>query len=146
MATGKTFNRAGKACVRWTTHSRPALAQQWATVNHIDSQFVVLVFIGEIAPQRILRIQRSDRFEGQGLHSPRFEGRVIIGGTFGVKLHAVAELADVLVKGRLKPALAQAAALEPTRREFFHLSHNGPYVEIGAASCRALPRGSYPQA
>jgi hypothetical protein len=51
-------------------------AQQRAAVDQIDRQAVVLVLVGEVAPQRVVRLQAPDRLEGERLQAPRAEGVV----------------------------------------------------------------------
>src|SRR5256714_3407442 len=85
------------------------LSQQWTAVDDIDGEPAVLVFVGEIAPERIVRIQTANRLERERLETPRPEGCVIVAGIFGVDLYPVAKLADMFVKGRLEGAMAQAA-------------------------------------
>src|SRR4249920_390252 len=84
-------------------------SQQRTAIDDIDGEPAVLVFVGEIAPERIVRIQTANRLERERLETPRLERRVIVAGTFGVDLYPVAKLADVFVKGRLEGAMAQAA-------------------------------------
>src|SRR5260370_1229639 len=91
------------------------LAQGRTAVDDIDGAFAVFVFVVEISPQWIMRIEAPDRLEGERLDAPGLERAVIVAGTLGVNLYAVAELARVFVKGRLEPAFAQGAAIEPLR-------------------------------
>src|SRR5438876_9163736 len=84
-------------------------SQQRTAVDDIDGEPAVLVFVGEIAPERIVRIQTANRLERECQETPRLERRVIVAGIFGVDLYPVAKLADMLVKGRLEGAMAQAA-------------------------------------
>src|SRR3546814_5954009 len=52
-------------------------------------------------------IERSDRLERQRLHPPRLERVMVVARPLGMNLHAVAELAGMLVEGRLEPDVAQ---------------------------------------
>src|SRR5262245_60298476 len=61
-------------------------AQQRTAVDHVDRDLAMSVFVGEVAPQRVLRIQQPDRLEGQRLETPRLEGAVIVAGSFGMNL------------------------------------------------------------
>ena len=49
-------------------------AQQRAAVDHVDGEALVLVFVGEVAPQRVVRIQAADGLEGQRIEAPGAEG------------------------------------------------------------------------
>src|SRR5262245_30605200 len=80
------------------------LAQQRTAVDHVDRKLVALVFVREVAPERIVRMQAADRLEGERLQAPRLERLVIVGRAFGVNLHAAAKLAHMLMKRRLEPA------------------------------------------
>jgi len=71
----------------------------------VDGQTVVFVFVGEFAPQRVVRSQLADGLEGQLLQAPRAEFVMLVGAVFDVDLHAVAELAGVLMEGWLEPTL-----------------------------------------
>jgi hypothetical protein len=96
------------------------LAQQWRTVDQVDGQSLEFVFVGKIAPQRVVWLQLPQRLESQALQAPGAEtggvGRAIV----DVDLHAVAELAGVLVESRLEPAFAQSAAEQPVRCQGVH--------------------------
>src|SRR3546814_16044138 len=72
-----------------------------------SSDLVEHIFVREIAPQRIIGIERSDRLERQRLHPPRLERVMVVARPLGMNLHAVAELAGMLVEGRLEPEVAQ---------------------------------------
>ena len=65
-----------------------------ATVSytHLDvyKRQVVLVFVGKIAPQRVIGVEPADGFEGERLQAPGAEGGMVVGGAFGVDLEAVA--------------------------------------------------------
>ena len=125
-----------------STHSRSS----GAAVDHVDGQLAELVFVGEIAPQRIVRIEPPDRLERQRLQPPGLERLVIVARVLGVDLHAVAELADVLVEGRLEPAVAQrgsrpatAARAPASRRSRARASMSGA---PNSSSGRVVPRPS----
>src|SRR6266404_8490452 len=47
----------------------PPFAQGWAAIDDIDGRLAVLVFVCEIAPQRIIWIQTADRLEGERLQT-----------------------------------------------------------------------------
>src|SRR5690606_16349861 len=53
-------------------------AEQRAAVDHVDRELVVLVLVREVAPQRIVRIERTDRLERKRLEPPRLERGVIV--------------------------------------------------------------------
>src|SRR5262249_109116 len=72
--------------------------------DHVDRALTVFVLVVEITPERIVGIEPPDRLERKRLHAPGLERVVIVRRTLDVDLHAVAELADVLVKRRLEPA------------------------------------------
>src|SRR5882724_12181471 len=61
-----------------------------------------------------------------------------------MNLHAAAELADMLVKRGLEPAIAQAATGEPPRRERMHLLDDKPRIDIGRAVHFQRARGAAP--
>src|SRR5262249_51068624 len=75
------------------------LSQQRPAVDHVNGELAVLIFVGEVAPQRIVQIQAANRLESDGLQSPGLERLVVVAGTFGMNLYAAAELADMFVKG-----------------------------------------------
>src|SRR5262245_35701417 len=109
------------------------LAQQWTAVDHVDRELVALVLVGEIAPQRVVRIQAADRLEGKRLQAPRLERVGVVARAAGVDLHAAAEPTYMLVKRRLEPASAQAATMKPLRREGMHVLDDAPRIDIGSA-------------
>src|SRR5262249_57552541 len=107
-----------RECVQVLRRCRPVvdpLAQQRTAVDDIDGEFAALVFVSEIAPQRIVGIETADRLEGERLQAPGLECVVVVAWTFGVDLNALAKLARMLVKRGFEPAIAQAAASEPLR-------------------------------
>ena len=53
-------------------------AQQRRAVDQVDGQPVELVFVGEVAPQRVVGIQPPDGLEGERLQAPGLEGGVIV--------------------------------------------------------------------
>src|SRR5262249_61648130 len=61
------------------------------------------------------------------------ERMMIVGGAFGMDLHAVAKLAGVLVKRGFEPALAHATTFEPVWREGSHFLDDCPRVDIRCA-------------
>src|SRR5882757_6275361 len=68
-------------------------AQQGRTVDHIDRGFAELIFIREIAPQRVIRIELADHLESERLKPPRLEGRMVIPRPLGVDHYTMAKLA-----------------------------------------------------
>ena len=67
---------------------------------------------------------------------------MVVAGRLGVDLQALAELALVLVEGRLEPAVAQAAAGQPFRRQGLHLGQEPARVEVGRAEELERPGGA----
>ena len=61
-----------------------------------------------------------------------------------MNLHAAAQLADVFVKRRLEPAVAQVAAFEPVWRERLHFLDDRARIDIGSAEQFERPRGAAP--
>src|SRR5262245_44599265 len=106
------------------------LAQEIAAVQQVDREAVVLVFVDELAPERILRFERAQRLERERLQAPRPKGRVRIEIVVDVNLHARAQLADVLLESRLEPARPQRAALEPIRLELAHASDQRDRIDV----------------
>ena len=125
-----------------STHSRKNVA----AVDQVDRQPAVLVFIGEVAPQRIVRLEVAQRLERKRLQSPRSEGRVIVGGIFDVHLQARAQPALMLVERRLEPTRPQPATCEPVRGESLHLGDDCAATSSAGApkssSGRVVPRPS----
>ena len=116
-----------------STHSRssgPPLMTSMASLS-------MLVLVGEVAPQVVVGIEAADGLERQRLQPPGAEGGVVVGGALGDDLHAVAELADVLVEGGLEPAVAQRAAAQPVRRQRPHLGD-----DARARRCPGAPNSS----
>ena len=69
---------------------------------------------------------------------------MVIVGVIDMDLHPAAQLADVLVEGRLEPHVAQDAAAQPLRRQRLHLRDHRPRVDIRRPeqlqrSCRPPP-------
>jgi hypothetical protein len=104
----------------------------------------VFVFVGEVAPQRVVRVEPADRLEGQGLQAPGLEGGMVVASVLDVDLQAVAQLAGVLVEGRLEPAFAQHAAGQPVRGEAAHFGEHGAGVDIRRAEQFERPRRAAP--
>ena len=77
-------------------------AQQRRAVDHVDRQLVELIFVREVAPQLVVGLEPPDRLEGERLQPPRLERLVVVERPFGVDEHAAAQLADMLVEGRLE--------------------------------------------
>src|SRR5437868_6066239 len=67
------------------------LAQQWGPVDHVDGELVEFIFVGEVAPEIVIRIQIADRLERQRLEPPRPECLMIVKWAFGVNEEAVVE-------------------------------------------------------
>src|SRR3546814_6480906 len=65
---------------------------------------------------------------------------MVVARPLGMKLHAVAELAGMLVEGRLEPDVAQPAPVEPCGRDPFHLADHRPRLHIGCAEQFERPR------
>ena len=84
----------------------------------------VVVPLGAEAPEGL---------EGQRLEPPGPEGFMIVGPPLRMDEDPVAELADMLVEGRLEPDVPQGAAGEPLRGQRVHLSDQGARIEIGRA-------------
>ncbi len=89
----QAFSSCHRQCIEILRFCRGVVdpfAQQRAAVDHVDSGPALLVFVGKIAPQRVVRIKAADDLEGERLDAPGPERPVIILGTFRVDLHAVA--------------------------------------------------------
>ena len=71
---------------------------------------------------------------------------VIVTGTFGVYLHAVAKLAHMFVKRRFEPAIAQAATVAATAAQatsiFFMTARASISGAPNSSSGRVVPRPS----
>ena len=93
----------------------------------------MLVLVGEVAPQRVVRVQPPDGLEGQCLQPPRAEIVVPVTAILDVYLHAVAQLPGMLVEGRLEPAVAQPAAIQPVWGQFLHFGDHRTGVDIRRA-------------
>ncbi len=78
-------------------------------------------------------MQVANGLEGQGLDPPGAERLMVVGRALGVDLHPAAELAGVLVEGRLEGQVAQLAALQPIGLEAMHLGDQLATVDIGGA-------------
>ncbi|ENO77337.1 sulfate transporter [Thauera sp. 63] len=118
-------------------------AQQRRAVDEVDRQALEFVLVAEVAPQRVVRPQSPDGLEGQRLHPPWAEGGVVVvGRILDVDLHAVAQLAGVLVEGGLEPAVAQHAAAQPVRRQGAHVGDDRAGVEVGRAEQLQRPGGA----
>src|SRR5512139_1371430 len=59
-------------------------AQCGPAVDHVDRQLAELIFVGKVAPQRIVRLEPPDRLEGERLQPPRPEGVMIVDRSFGM--------------------------------------------------------------
>src|SRR5260221_4318315 len=100
------------------------LAQQRRAVDDVDRELVEDIFVREVAPQRIIRIEPADRLEGERLQPPRLERVMVVEWPLRVDEKAAAHLAGMLVKGRLEGHIAQLAADEPLGRQPFHFGHD----------------------
>src|SRR6185295_3342361 len=109
------------------------LAQQLGAVDHVDRELVEHIFVGEVAPQRIVRVKPADRLERERLQPPRLERLMAVERALSVDENTAAHFADMLVEGRLKGDVAQLAAGEPLGREFLHLGHDFQRLEVGRA-------------
>src|SRR5574343_960896 len=49
-------------------------AEQRRAVDQVDRQPLELVFVAEVAPDRVIRVKPADRLEGQRLQAPGLEG------------------------------------------------------------------------
>ena len=108
-------------------------AQSRAAVDHVDRQSFQLVLVREVAPEVVVRVQRADRLEGERLQPPGAELVVIVERPFRVDHQTVAQLARMLVEGRLEPAFAQGAASQPAGGDAMHFGEHRLGVDIGRA-------------
>ena len=84
-----------------------------SAIDDVDGELAERILVGKIAPEIIVRVEPTDRLEGQRLNSPGFEGVMEIERAFRMDLHAAAEPSDMLVEGRLEPDVAKPASLNP---------------------------------
>lgn len=63
------------------------LTQQFTPVDNIDGQAIGFVFVGKIAPERIIRSQSSQAFEGQCYEAPGLECIVIVSPIINMDLY-----------------------------------------------------------
>src|SRR6476659_7691979 len=118
LAPGLLLRRGERLEVGWRRRRIvDPLAQCLAAVDEIDRQAVTLVLVREVAPQRVVVLEAAQRLERAGHETPWTEFFGAVKRLLGVHLQAGAQLADVLVKGGLEPALAQHAAAQPLRRQ-----------------------------
>src|SRR5258708_34840195 len=97
-------------------------AQQIAPVDHVDRGPVLLILVGKVAPDLVIRPQSPESLEREREQSPRPESLVVIvRGVFHMHLDARAELAYVLMKRRLEPAGPELTATHPLRCKRAHL-------------------------
>ena len=80
----------------------------------------------------LVRVMTDIRTEGERLQSPGTERGMIV-FSLRMDLHAAAQRAGVLVKRRLEPAFAEAAAFQPFRRQTSHFRDHAARVDIGGA-------------
>src|SRR5262249_62156385 len=111
-----------------------------APVDQVNRQALALILVDEIAPQLVFRAQFSQCLECECLQAPWPERAVIVSGVFHVHLHTFAKFPHMLMECRFKPAGAQPAALEPSRRELPHGGDQGASLEIGGAEKLEWPR------
>src|SRR5271165_2556931 len=106
-------------------------AQQIAAVDHVDCGPVLLVLVGKVAPDLVIRPQPPQSFEHEREQSPGPESlMVIIRGIFHVHLDSRAKLPRVLMKRGLKPAGPKPTATHPWRRKRTHLRQQRSDVQI----------------
>jgi hypothetical protein len=60
------------------------LPQGRTAVDDVDGELAELIFVREIAPQIIARVETADRLEGERLEAPRLECLVVVGAPFGM--------------------------------------------------------------
>src|SRR5882724_753104 len=97
-------------------------AQQIAPVDHVDRGPVLLILVGKVAPDLIIRSLPPQSLEREREQSTRPESLVVIvRAVYHMHLHTRKELPRVLVKRGLEPAGPQATAAHPWRREQTHL-------------------------
>src|SRR4051812_13271999 len=78
-------------------------------VDHVDGELAELIFVREIAPEVVVRVDAADRLEGERLQPPGPEGVMIVGRALGMDEDASTQSADMLVKGWLEPDVAKRA-------------------------------------
>src|SRR5260221_2066756 len=106
-------------------------AQQIAPVDHVDRGPVLLVLVGKLAPDLVIRPQAPQSFECEREQSPRPESLVVIvRRVFHMHLDTLAELPGVLMKRGLEPAGTQSTATHPRRCKRTHLRQQCPHVQI----------------
>src|SRR5262249_9730660 len=66
-------------------------AQECTAVDHVNSKLALLVLIGEVTPERIIRIKATDRLEGERLQAPGLERVMVVAGALGMNLYAAAK-------------------------------------------------------
>src|SRR5260221_1131892 len=120
------------------------LAKLRPAVDEVDRQTPALGFVFEVAPQRIVAPQRAQRFEREGHQAPGPKGVVLVDRFFGVELPAGAKLSDMLVKGRLEPALAQPATFHPLPRKRAHALHQLAHRQVRRTEELERPGGAAP--
>src|SRR5258708_24711689 len=86
-------------------------AQQIAPVDHVDRGPVLLVLVGKVPPDLVIRPQPPQSFERKREQSPRPESLVVIvGRLFHMHLDTLAALPRILMKRGLEPAGPQTTA------------------------------------
>src|SRR5262249_8832446 len=101
--------------------------QQVAAIDHVDGESILLVLVGEAAPDGVLRRQLAQSLECEREQSPWLDPlMVIVRCVLYMHLQAAAELADMLVECGLEVAGPQPAAADPGGRERAHLRQQRP--------------------
>ena len=88
-------------------------------VSCVDATLNLLVAARAAGVRRVIYAGSSAAY-GDSPELPKHEGML----PNPITPYAVAKLADVLVEGRLEPAVSQGATVQPVRRERAHLVHH----------------------
>src|SRR5205085_7119500 len=105
--------------------------QQVAPVDDIYREALLLVLVGKVAPQRIVRPQPPQRLEREREEPPGAEGLVVVvRRVLDVHLESGAEPSGVLVERRLEPTGPQPAAAQPLRRDRKSTRLNSSHSQI----------------
>src|SRR5712672_3953270 len=103
--TGLVVNRQRLQIGRRRRRIIDPTAQQIAPVDHVNRRPVLLVLIGKVAPDLVVRPQAPQSFECEREQAPRPESLVVVvRRVFHMHLDALAELPGVLMKRGLEPA------------------------------------------
>ena len=79
------------------------LPEEGASIDEVDGQAGVFVFIAKVPPKGVVRIKVPDGFECQGLKAPWLEQLMVVGRIVRMDLYPCTKLARVLVKGGFEP-------------------------------------------